>query len=124
MKLWEFFKQLKISEDDLPEIYEKICIRMNNMKSEEDKIKSREERWLQTLIIPTIVAIITAVITKQDDIVNMLTYTCTIVIMFAVIYGVISIIKNISFLPKKHKIKQMECFVSDLNSIVFFIKHK
>ena len=124
MKLLEFLKQYKISENDLPEIYERICNKMDNMKTEEDKIKLRNERWLQTLIIPTVIALITAVIAKQNDVMQMLTYTFTIVIIFSVIYGIFSLIKSITFFHKKHKIKQMECFANDLNSITFFINHK
>ena len=91
---------------------------------EEDKIKARGEKWLQTLIIPTIIAIITAVIAKQDSIEIMLTYTFAIVMIFAVVYGGISVIRSISFFPEKRRIKQMECFMNDLHSALFFMKRK
>lgn len=124
IKLLDSFKQLKIKEEDISEICGSVSKKIDSLKAEEDKSNAKEERWLQTLIIPTTIAIITAVIAKQNDIVNMLAYTFIIVVIFAVVYGLISIVRRFSFYPQKQRIEQMECFLSDLQSIVFFIRHK
>lgn len=112
----------KRSADDIQELYDRIQTKIVHLKAEEESSKARGERWLQTLIIPAIIAIITAIITKQEDVEMMLAYAFTIVILFAVVYGTIAVIKSISYFPQKRKIEQMECFASDLQGVLDLIK--
>jgi hypothetical protein len=107
--------------DEIRELYDKIQTKIARMKTEEENSKARGDRWLQTLIIPAIIAIITAIITKQENIGEMITYAFAVVILFAVVYGIIAIIKSISFFPQKRRIEQMECFASDLQGVLDFI---
>ena len=111
----------KQSADDIQELYNKIQAKIVCMKTEEEHSKARGDRWLQTLIIPAIIAIITAIITKQENIEEMISYALAIVILFAVVYGTIAIIKSISFFPQKRRIEQMECFASDLQGVLDYI---
>lgn len=124
LKLLDHFEKTGIKKEDIGEVYDSVYKKIDCLKLEEDKIKARGEKWLQTLIIPTVIAIITAVIAKQDSIEIMLTYTFAIVIIFAVVYGGISVVRSISFFPEKRRIKQMECFMNDLHSVLFFMKRK
>ena len=107
--------------DEIRELYDKIQVKITRMKTEEKNSKARGDRWLQTLIIPAIIAIITAIITKQENIGEMITYAFAVVILFAVVYGIVTIIKSISFFPQKRRIEQMECFASDLQGVLNFI---
>ncbi len=124
MKLYEWLKQFdKESNDDIQKLYDRIQAKIIRLKAEEECEKSRGDRWLQTLIIPTIIAIITAIIAKQESIGTMFAYTFAIVTLFAVIYGAGAIIKSISFFPQKRSIEQMECFASDLLGVLDTIKN-
>ena len=107
--------------DEIRELYDKIQVKITRMKTEEENSKARGDRWLQTLIIPAIIAIITAIITKQENIGEMITYAFAVVILFAVVYGIVAIIKSISFFPQKRRIEQMECFASDLQGVLDYI---
>ena len=60
-------------------------------------------------------------VTKQENIEEMIAYALTIVILFAMVYGTIAIIKSISFFHQKRRIEQMECFASDLQGVLDFI---
>jgi uncharacterized membrane protein YraQ (UPF0718 family) len=111
----------KPSADDIQELYDKIQAKITRMKTEEENSKARGDRWLQTLIIPAIIAIITTIIAKQENIEEMLAYALVIVILFAVVYGTIAIIKSIGSFPQKRRIEQMECFASDLQGVLDFI---
>lgn len=124
LNLSDHFEKIGIKKEDISEICNSVCKKIDGLRLEEDKIKARGEKWLQTLIIPTIIAIITAVIAKQDSIEIMLTYTFAIVIVFAVVYGGVSVMRSISYFPEKRRIKQMECFASDLQSVLFYVKRK
>ena len=114
----------KQSTDDIQELHDKIQAKITRLKAEEENSKARGDRWLQTLVIPAVIAIITAIITKQENVNAMLAYAFAIVILFAVVYGSIAIIKSISFFPQRRKIKQMECFASDLQGVLDLIKNK
>lgn len=120
-QLEKFNKQ---STDDIQELHDKIQAKIARLKAEEENSKVRGDRWLQTLVIPAVIAIITAIITKQDNVNTMLAYAFAIVTLFSVIYGAIVIIKSISFFPKKRRIEQMECFASDLQGVLDLIKNK
>ena len=58
---------------------------------------------------------------KQENIEEMLAYALVIVLLFAVVYGTIAIIKSIGSFPQKRRIEQMECFASDLQGVLDFI---
>ena len=113
----------KQNKDDIQELHNRIQAKITRLKTEEEREKSRGDRWMQTLIIPTIIAIITAIIAKQESIETMFAYTFTIVTLFAVIYGAITMIKSISLFPQKRRIEQMECFASDLQGVLDSMKN-
>ena len=112
------------SDTDIQELHGRIQAKITRLRAEYESEKARGDRWLQTLIIPTVIAIITAIITKQESIESMFAYTFVIVALFVVIYGTIAIIKSISYFPQKRKIEQMECFSSDLQSILDLADNK
>lgn len=124
LTLMNWLKEFEVEIDDIRDIYDSIGNKIEQLKAEEDKANSSVERWLNALIIPTIIAIIAGVIDKQDDIANMITYPITIVILFAVAYGLISVVRKMIHFPEKRKIEQMECFSNDLRGIMFFTKEK
>ena len=113
----------KHSADDIQELYNKVHAKIVRMKTEEENSKARGDRWLQTLIIPAIIAIITTIIARQENIGEMITYAFAVVILFAVVYGIVAIMKTISFFPQKRRIEQMECFASDLQGVLDTIKN-
>lgn len=120
--LHEWLKKFnRQSASEIQELYDRIQTKIVRMKTEEESSKARGDRWLQTLIIPAIIAIITAIITKQENVEEMIAYALAVVILFAVVYGTIAIVKSISFFPQKRRIEQMECFASDLQGVLDFV---
>jgi hypothetical protein len=112
------------SDTDIQELHGRIQANITRLRAEYESEKARGDRWLQTLIIPMVIAIITAIITKQESIESMFAYSFVIVALFVVIYGAISVIKSISSFPQKRTIEQMECFSSDLQSILDLADNK
>lgn len=103
---------------DVKIVFDRITIKIDKMKAERESSNARLDKWLQILIIPVVIAIITAIVAKQISIEEMISYSISIIVLFAIIYGTILIFREISYLPQKHRIAQMECFANDLQAIL------
>ena len=103
---------------DVKIVFDRITIKIDKMKAERESSNARLDKWLQILIIPVVIAIITAIVAKQISIEKMISYSISIIVLFAIIYGTILIFREISYLPKKRRIAQMECFANDLQAIL------
>ena len=123
LKLYKWIKQFGVqNRDEVQMLHDRVQTKIICLKEEEEHRKSRNDRWLQTLIIPIILAIITAVIANQKSIETVLTYVLTILMIFAIIYGLLIMITNIGVFPQKRQIRQMECFASDLQGVIDLIE--
>lgn len=123
LKLYDWIKEFDIGTVDRVEaLYQNVVAKKQQLELEEENKNSRGERWLQTLIIPVIIAIITTASSRQENMSEMIVSTFLIISMFIVVYGAISAIRSIINFPQKRKIKQMECFATDLNALLSIIK--
>ena len=120
--LYKWLKEFNMqSADDIHELCRKIQSKIIRLKTDEENSKARVDRWLQTLIIPIVIVIITAIITKQENIEEMIAYAISVIVLFAVVYGIVVMIKSISLFPQRRRIEQMECFASDLQGVLNFL---
>ena len=106
------------SVEDIKNLLSRITSKIDKMKAENESSKTRLDKWLQILIIPVVIAIITAIIAKQNSLEEMISYTTIIIVLFVIVYSAMLIFREISYLPQKHRIAQMECFANDLQAIL------
>lgn len=104
------------------ELLQRIKLQISEAKDENEKSKNRFDKWLQTLVIPIVITMVTTIITKQNELSAMIEPVVTILIVFVVSYITITSIKKISDFPKKRKIEQMQCFANDLQGVLYCIK--
>ena len=122
-KLREWLKYFSIKNyEDVYQLLEKIKLQINEIKAESEKRKNHFDKLLQTLVIPIILAMITTIITKQDDMSEMIKLVTVILTSFIIIYVAIISLKNVVLFPKKRRLEQLQCFANDLDGILYCIK--
>ncbi|MEE1125579.1 MAG: hypothetical protein U0L18_06540 [Acutalibacteraceae bacterium] len=110
------------SDENIDELLQRFKVQISEAKSENEKSKNRFDKWLQTLVIPIILAIITTIITKQDDLVTIINPVIVILMVFVVLYVTVTSIAEFVSLPEKRRIEQMQCFANDLQGVLDYRK--
>ena len=81
-------------------------------------------RDLQTLIFPPIIAIVAAIIGRDDASAEIIGYTIGMAGSCVVFYLLLMGLSRLADFPEKRKIAQYECFMSDLQGILDCSKSK
>lgn len=102
-----------------------IKLLINRLKesiSKKEEIKktsaARWDKWMQVLIIPIILSILTTIIASQKDINQIIAYVLSILLMCGSFYGIFFILKTIYNTFFNRRLAQMHFFVDDLQSIL------
>lgn len=78
----------------------------------------RTEKWIQTLAIPVVLAIITAAINKSEKWETALSVIVAIIAIGAMAFSVIWLINNFKSLLRKQKSEQLKFFSEDLQGVL------
>lgn len=113
-----WLKKFDLSDDEIISMHERIEKQILSIKEEQKRNSEHVFKWLQALIIPVIVSIVTTIIAKETSVTNMVVYAAVILILFAILYGIGVAVKSLMLFPEKRKIEQMECFASDLQGAI------
>ena len=118
-ELYEWLKSISISSKEHIEI---LINRFNDILDgqikEKEKRSDKIDKWMQTMIIPVVLAIITGIISAQKDIEEILVYTFSLIALIIMIYGVIWIIRSIIGIFQKKGQNNIEYFLCDLEAIL------
>lgn len=80
------------------------------------RIADRWNKWLQALVIPVVLTLVTIIIANQKDDNVIISSVITIMLIFGIIYGLIILFRTVSDLPLKRRSNQMQGFAEDLQS--------
>ena len=83
-----------------------------------EKRANRMDKWVQALAVPFVLAIITAVIDKNDDIGKAVAVILAIVIIGIVLFGIVWLNNNFKSLLRKQKDEQLKLLSEDLQGII------
>lgn len=83
-----------------------------------EKRANRMDKWVQALAVPFVLAIITAVIDKNDDIGKAVAVILAIVIIGIVLFGIVWLSNNFKSLLRKQKDEQLKLLSEDLQGII------
>ncbi len=83
-------------------------------RQQSDKI----DKWMQTLIIPLMLAIITTFISSQTNIEDIIGYVLGLIAIVFLIYAIIWIIRSVYGLMSSRKRNNIEIFIDDLQSVI------
>lgn len=99
-------------------LFERVKNKLHELQIEQKERNSRADRWIQLLVIPVVLAIITASIKSETDIVNMFAYSIAVIVLFMALYCIFNLFRGLIWFPKKRIIEQLGCFSNDLQSIL------
>lgn len=88
------------------------------LNDDAEKRANRMDKWIQALAIPFVLAIITAVIDKNDDISKAVAIIVSIILVGVVLFGIVWLSNNFKSLLRKQKIEQLKLFSEDLQGII------
>ena len=96
----------KIDFDRLRKEFEKVANKNLLLKNLQQLVEERLARMLKNIIA------------KQNSLEEMISYTIVVIVLFVIVYSAMLIFREISYLPQKHRIAQMECIANDLQAIL------
>ena len=91
---------------------------MKEIEIIEQKSQDRIEKWLQALVIPIVLAIITTILGSNSDMNGMITGISTVIILFISVYMIYIAVSKIVSFPNKRMHEQLKCFSSDLQGVL------
>lgn len=101
-------------------LYKRISERIVIQEKEKKESSDRSEKWIQTFIIPIVLAVVSAIIANQKDLITMFASVFSIVFIFILIYSLYSVFRTAHWFPVKRKTEQMKRFAEDLRAILDF----
>lgn len=106
------------NEEKVRSLQDRIDKRIVKSKEECRESYARMEKWMQVLIIPIALAIITTIVDKKDDIDLMVGAILMILIILLLLYFYANLFVKIGNYPLKRRVSQLECFSADLQGIL------
>lgn len=99
-------------------LLERITNKLHELQTEQKERNARFDKWVQVLVIPVVLAIITASLKSETDIANIIVYSIAVIMLFLVLYCIFNLFRGLIWFPKKRIIEQLGCFSNDLQSIL------
>jgi hypothetical protein len=117
--LYNWLDQYNIRTKDEIEV---IQLRLTNdlEKNEKSKRQNSEkaDKWMQTLVIPMILAIVTALISNQTDIQIVISYVFSLLAVLGMIYGIVWMVRSVSGIFDDMRRSNIKLFIKDLQSVI------
>lgn len=106
------------NRDDTELIKQRIECRLANAKQELQSMKENDDKWMQTLALPVVFAIITAFLSQQGDINERIAEIAAVLIVFAVLSfgfaGIVAILRSV----RNWEITNLMWFREDLQGVL------
>ena len=118
--LAEWFHQTGfiVSKDNVIELRNRVKQHISDDQKRKKANQERFDKWCQALLFPIILAIFSAAIKNQTDILVMVGYAVTMIVSIGLLYlGAYHCLNVISFFEKR-RVAQMERFAEDLQGII------
>ena len=117
--LAEWLKSIGIAdENEIKTLKERVEKQISLTKEEQKSSSEKGDKWMQLLIIPAILSLISAIISQQNSFSEMMTYTFSMLFCVITIYAIIGVIRTLIRYPQKKQTNQLQMFADDLQSIL------
>ena len=127
IELYGWLSKLSItSQGDIELLLERLSDYRDGQIEKREKQNNKIDKWMQTLIIPLILAIITALISNQADIESVLMFIFFMLAIVAMIYGLVWLVRSIVGILQTQRRNKMDYFIADLQGVldvVFVFNH-
>lgn len=117
--LYNWLDQYNIrNRDEIDEIRSRLTSDLEKNEKSKKQKGEKADKWMQTLIIPIFLAIITSLISNQTDIQIVLAYALTLLVGVGMIYGIIWIMRSIFGIFDDMRYANIKLFIKDLQSVI------
>ena len=127
IELYNWLSNLSItSQEDIELLLERLNDYRDGQIEKREKQNNKIDKWMQTLIIPLILAIITALISNQADIESVLIFIFFMLAIVAMIYGLIWLVRSVVGILQTQRRNKLDYFITDLQGVldvVFIFNH-
>ena len=106
------------SEEDKKLLLSRLKEYISLQEAKQKRTAERRDKWLQVLVIPVVLTLMTTIIANQKDVSFIIASVITIMLIFGLVYGLIALLITVNELPIKRRINQMQCFADDLQSTI------
>lgn len=118
----EVYKWLESCSFSSKEEIQEIRNRLQSyiVKTEADRKYKKEsvDKWLQVLVIPVILAVLSVLINQQAGFEYALSYAFSIIFVFLLIYGAIWGVRRVKYFFSERKLDQIQYFADDLQGVL------
>lgn len=123
-ELSEWLEENNITTDyKIHLLHKRIIEHINEKKAELKEQNDRVDKWTKTLAIPILLAVITAVMNKENSIRDSILFSLSLVIIFTISCCIVWGMRIIIQFPDKRKIEQMKFFADDLQDLLDLHNH-
>lgn len=107
-----------VTEANILVIIARINNRIDAKQKKKQENQQRFDKWCQALLFPVVLAVFSAILKSQTDIVVMLAYAATLLLTISLVYlGAYNCMNMISFFEKR-RVAQMRSFADDLQGVL------
>ena len=119
IELYNWLSNLSItSRADIELLLERLSDYRDGQIERREKQNNKIDKWMQTLIIPLILAIITALISNQADVESVLMFIFFMLAIVAMTYGLIWLVRSIVGILQTQRRNKMDYFIADLQGVL------
>ena len=119
IELYNWLSNLSItSQADIELLLERLNDYRDGQIEKREKQNNKIDKWMQTLIIPLILAIITALISNQADIESVLMFIFFMLAIVAMIYGLIWLVRSVVGILQTQRRNKLDYFITDLQGVL------
>ena len=119
IELYNWLSNLSItSQADIELLLERLNDYRGGQIEKREKQNNKIDKWMQTLIIPLILAIITALISNQADIESVLIFIFFMLAIVAMIYGLIWLVRSVVGILQTQRRNKLDYFITDLQGVL------
>ena len=118
-ELYKWLCSLSISSrSHIETIVQRLIDDIDDDISRKEKANEKADRWMQTMIIPIALAIITSIIANRNDIDEILYYVVSIIAIVLMIYAFIWIVRSVKGMIQKQRRSKIEYFIEALKGVI------
>lgn len=119
LNIANWLKTVDIETDEhIQLVYERITERILKNNDEREKSVNRVEKWVQVLLVPILICIISEIIKSDADVSVAIANSFVVILISALVFSLIYISRFLKWFPNKRETAQMQYFAEDLRSIL------
>ena len=106
------------TKEEIQEIRRRLLTHIEKAQTDSKYKKESMDKWLQVLVIPVILVILSTLINQETDFVQAMNYASSSILIFLVVYGEIWGVRRVRYFLSECKLQQVQWFAEDLQGVL------